>query len=88
MCDKNGFWHDTQVRMQAEGKLKEGAQKKYPNAVKAYGIIARCVAGHAGCSCKAPLKPIQYAALEVVPLLCFSNAQVDQITYVLLLLHT
>jgi len=29
------------VRMQAEGKLPEGAQKKYPSALKAYGIIAR-----------------------------------------------
>ena len=32
---------DVQVRMQAEGKLAEGKFKKYPNAVKAYGIIAR-----------------------------------------------
>jgi hypothetical protein len=30
-----------QVRMQSEGKLKEGVPKKYPNAFKAYGIIAR-----------------------------------------------
>lgn len=29
------------VRMQAEGKLAEGKFKKYPNATKAYGIIAR-----------------------------------------------
>jgi hypothetical protein len=27
--------------MQAEGKLAEGKFKKYPNATKAYGIIAR-----------------------------------------------
>lgn len=30
-----------QVRMQSEGKLPEGTPKKYPNAFKAYGIIAR-----------------------------------------------
>ena len=30
-----------QVRMQAEGKLPEGTPKKYPNAFKAYSIIAR-----------------------------------------------
>ena len=30
-----------QVRMQAEGKLAAGKMKKYPNAIKAYGIIAR-----------------------------------------------
>lgn len=29
------------VRMQSEGKLPPGAPKKYPNAVKAYGIILR-----------------------------------------------
>lgn len=29
------------VRMQAEGKLAEGTPKKYPSAVKAYGIIAK-----------------------------------------------
>ncbi|MEW5297093.1 MAG: hypothetical protein WDW36_000323 [Sanguina aurantia] len=29
------------VRMQSEGKLAEGALKKYPNAFSAYGIIAR-----------------------------------------------
>jgi solute carrier family 25 uncoupling protein 8/9 len=29
------------VRMQSEGKLPAGAPKKYPNAFKAYGIIAR-----------------------------------------------
>lgn len=29
------------VRMQSEGKLPEGTPKKYPNAFKAYGIIAR-----------------------------------------------
>lgn len=46
MSDTNKSCYYTQVRMQAEGKLKEGAQKKYPNAVKAYGIIARCGAGH------------------------------------------
>ena len=34
---------DVQVRMQAEGKLAEGKAKKYPNATKAYGIIARSV---------------------------------------------
>ena len=27
--------------MQAEGKLPAGTPKKYPNAIKAYGIIAR-----------------------------------------------
>jgi len=27
--------------MQSEGKLPEGVPKKYPNAMKAYGIIAR-----------------------------------------------
>lgn len=32
-----------QVRMQSEGKLPEGVPKKYPNAIKAYGIIARSV---------------------------------------------
>lgn len=32
-----------QVRMQSEGKLPEGVPKKYPNAFKAYGIIARSV---------------------------------------------
>lgn len=30
--------------MQAEGKLAEGKAKKYPNATKAYGIIARSAA--------------------------------------------
>ena len=30
-----------QVRMQAEGKLAAGQAKKYPNAIKAYGIIRR-----------------------------------------------
>jgi solute carrier family 25 uncoupling protein 8/9 len=29
------------VRMQSEGKLAPGVPKKYPNAFKAYGIIAR-----------------------------------------------
>ncbi|KIZ02275.1 uncoupling protein 3 [Monoraphidium neglectum] len=29
------------VRMQSEGKLAAGAPKKYPNAVRAYGIILR-----------------------------------------------
>jgi len=29
--------------MQSEGKLPEGVPKKYPNAIKAYGIIARSV---------------------------------------------
>ena len=29
--------------MQSEGKLPEGVPKKYPNAFKAYGIIARSV---------------------------------------------
>lgn len=29
------------VRMQAEGKLPEGTPKRYPSAVKAYGIIVR-----------------------------------------------
>ena len=38
-----------QVRMQAEGKLAEGKFKKYPNAVKAYGIIARCVTWQTCC---------------------------------------
>ncbi len=28
--------------MQAEGKLPEGVSRKYPSAMKAYGIIARC----------------------------------------------
>jgi hypothetical protein len=28
--------------MQAEGKLPEGVPRKYPSAVAAYGIIARC----------------------------------------------
>jgi hypothetical protein len=32
-----------QVRMQAEGKLPEGTPKRYPSAVKAYGIIVRCL---------------------------------------------
>lgn len=30
--------------MQSEGKLPEGVPKKYPNAVRAYGIIARYLA--------------------------------------------
>jgi hypothetical protein len=34
-----------QVRMQSEGKLAAGAPKKYPNAVRAYGIILRWVQG-------------------------------------------
>lgn len=29
--------------MQAEGKLPEGTPKRYPSAVKAYGIIVRCL---------------------------------------------
>jgi hypothetical protein len=29
------------VRMQSEGKKAPGEAKKYPNAFKAYGIIAR-----------------------------------------------
>lgn len=37
-------WLTEQVRMQSEGKLPEGAAKKYPNAMKAYGIIVRCAA--------------------------------------------
>lgn len=32
----------TQVRMQSEGKKAAGEPKKYANAFKAYGIIARC----------------------------------------------
>lgn len=32
-----------QVRMQSEGKLPEGTPKKYPNAFRAYGIIARYI---------------------------------------------
>ena len=32
---------EVQVRMQSEGKLPEGTPKKYPNAFRAYGIIAR-----------------------------------------------
>lgn len=40
-----------QVRMQAEGKLPEGTPKRYPSAVKAYGIIVRC----RGSSCTYPL---------------------------------
>lgn len=36
----------TQVRMQSEGKLPEGTPKKYPNAFKAYSIIARSVCSH------------------------------------------
>jgi hypothetical protein len=32
----------SQVRMQSAGKVAAGQPKKYPNAFKAYGIIARC----------------------------------------------
>lgn len=31
--------------MQSEGKLAPGVAKKYPSAIAAYGIIARCVSG-------------------------------------------
>ena len=32
------------VRMQSEGKLPEGTPKKYPSAMSAYRIIAKCAA--------------------------------------------
>lgn len=31
------------VRMQTEGKLPPGVPRKYPSAMSAYGIIAKCV---------------------------------------------
>ena len=42
---------DVQVRMQAEGTLAEGKAKQYPNATKAYGIIARSASQSVVCFC-------------------------------------